>query len=97
MSDVEESWQDKAAAKKAAILASIPAEWRLSAAQLMLAEGQRNITGSFIQQFLDDADIAIISLDSVPIVEAIKSRKLSAVQVTRAFCKTAAIAHQIVC
>lgn len=91
-----ETWQSKAAEKRAAILACIPEEWRLSPAQLKLAEGQRDITGPFIEQFLDDAEIAIISLDSVPIVEAIQSRKLSAVQVTNAFCKTAAIAHQIV-
>ncbi len=97
MTAYTEIWQSKAAAKKAAILASIPEEWRLSPAQLKLAEGKRDITGPFIQQFLDDAEVTIISLDSVPIVEAIKSRKLSTVQVTRAFCKTAAIAHQIVC
>lgn len=92
-----QDWQSKAAAKKTAILVSIPEEWRLSPAQLQLAEGVRDITGPFIQQFLSDDEVAIISLDSVPIVEAIKSGKLSAVQVTKAFCKTAAIAHQIVC
>ncbi|OIW30790.1 amidase [Coniochaeta ligniaria NRRL 30616] len=95
MTFTTETWQSKAAAKKAAILASIPEEWRLSPSQLKLAEGVRDITGPFIQQFLDHDTIAITSLDSVPIVEAIKSGKLSAVEVTKAFCKTAAIAHQI--
>jgi amidase len=97
MSAATDSWQSKAAAKRDAILASIPEEWRLAPADLKRAEGQRDITGPFIQQFLDDADIAIISLDTVPIVEAISNRKLSSLQVTKAFCKTAAIAHQIVC
>jgi amidase len=59
------------------------------------ARDQRNLTGPFIQQFLTPEDISIISKDSVDIVNEIRGRKLSAVQVTIAFCKTAAIAHQI--
>ncbi|KAI0164097.1 amidase [Xylariaceae sp. FL1272] len=47
-------------------------------------------------QFLTGDDISIISKDSIQIVEAIKCGHLTAVQVTNAFCKTAAIAHQIV-
>jgi len=96
MGSTSETWQSKAAAKRAAILASIPEEWRLSPVQLKKADGVRNITGAFIQQFLNEDEVSIITLDSVPIVEAIKSGKLSAVQVARAFCKAAAIAHQIV-
>ncbi|KAB5554879.1 amidase signature domain-containing protein [Coniochaeta sp. 2T2.1] len=95
MGFTNETWQSKAAAKRAAILDSIPKEWRLSPAQLKLTEGWRDITGPFIQQFLNDDEVAIVSLDSMPIVQAIRTGKLSAVQVTRAFCKTAAIAHQI--
>jgi amidase len=97
MGSTGETWQSKAATKRAAILDSIPEEWRLSTAQLKLADGVRDITGPFMQQFLTDDEVAITSLDSVPIVEAVKSGKLSAVQVTKAFCKAAAIAHQIVC
>lgn len=91
------NWEARGAAKKAAILASIPAEWRLSPDQLDLAAGVRDITGPFTRQFLSDDEAAITSLDSVPIADAIKSGQLSAVQVTKAFCKAAAIAHQIVC
>lgn len=89
-------WQDKAAAKRASILASIPEEWRLSQSDLARAQEQRDLTGPFIRQFLNDEEVAITALDSVPLVGAIKSRKFSAVQVARAFCKTAAVAHQIV-
>jgi amidase len=35
-------------------------------------------------------------MDSKPIVGAVQAGKLTAVRVTTAFCKTAAIAHQIV-
>ncbi|EXJ69725.1 uncharacterized protein A1O5_06796 [Cladophialophora psammophila CBS 110553] len=39
--------------------------------------------------------MSIISMDSVLLVDAIRKGTLTAVQVTTAFCKTAAIAHQI--
>ncbi len=93
---LEPSWQTKAAAKRADTLAKIPPHWRLSAADLERAAGQRDITGPFIQQFLDHDEVAIVSMDSVPIVNAIQAGRLSASQVVSAFCKTAAIAHQIV-
>ena len=96
MFTITDTWQQKAAAKRKAISACIPYEWRLSPAQLKLADGKRDITGPFIQQFLTDEEKRIVNLDSVPIVEAIKNRKLTAVQVTKAFCHTAAVIHQIV-
>lgn len=92
----QQPWEIKAAEKRASTYAKIPLEWRLSAAELERASKQRDLTGSFIEGFLEPNEIAIINMDSIPIVEAIMSRKLSAVEVTRAFCKTAAIAHQIV-
>lgn len=90
------SWEIKAAEKRASTLAKIPSEWRLSAAELERASKQRDLTGSFIEEFLEPNEIAIVNMDSVPIVEAIKNRRLSAVEVAKAFCKTAAISHQIV-
>ncbi|KAI1735431.1 amidase signature domain-containing protein [Xylaria scruposa] len=89
------SWEAKAAAKKEDTLNKIPASWRLSHEDLAKAEKQRDLTGSFIQQFLEADEIAITSKDSVQLVGEIKDGKLTAVQVTNAFCKTAAIAHQI--
>ncbi|KAJ8122896.1 hypothetical protein ONZ43_g1025 [Nemania bipapillata] len=89
------SWVARAAAKRAETLNKIPAEWRLSPAELAEAEKQSDLTGPFIQQFLEADEIAVISKDSVELVEDIRGAKLTAVQVTRVFCKTAAIAHQI--
>ncbi|KAK3944398.1 Acetamidase [Diplogelasinospora grovesii] len=89
------SWQDRAAEKRASTLAKIPSEWRLSPTELDLASKQRDLTGPFIEGFLDPTEVSIIHMDSVPIVNAIKSGELSALKVTTAFCKTAAIAHQI--
>ncbi|KAI1756099.1 amidase signature domain-containing protein [Xylaria castorea] len=88
-------WEAKAAAKRADTLNKIPAEWRLSPTGLAEAEKQRDLTGSFIQQFLEADEISITSKDSAQLVGEIKDGKLTAVQVTSAFCKTAAIAHQI--
>ncbi|KAI0856473.1 amidase signature domain-containing protein [Xylaria cubensis] len=89
------SWEARAAIKKADTLKKIPASWRLSREDLAKSEKQRDLTGSFIQGFLDADEISITSKDSVQLVQEIKDGKLTAVQVTSAFCKTAAIAHQI--
>ncbi|PSK37312.1 hypothetical protein B9Z65_2054 [Elsinoe australis] len=90
-----EAWEEKAAAKRTANLSKIRAEWRLSSDDLDRAKQQLNLSGPFIQQFLDETDISITSLDSVALVEAIKSREYTAVQVATAFCHRAAVAHQI--
>jgi amidase len=89
-------WEVRAAAKRASTLEKIPPEWRLTPAQLAEAANQRDLTGPFIQKFLSAEDVAIVTKDSVEIVKDIKAKKLSALQVTTAFCKTAAVAHQIV-
>ncbi|SPQ25315.1 e2c75827-595e-449a-97b6-d64331a02715 [Thermothielavioides terrestris] len=88
-------WEVRAAAKRASTLEKIPPEWRLTPAQLAEAANQRDLTGPFIQKFLSAEDVAIVTKDSVEIVKDIKAKKLSALQVTTAFCKTAAVAHQI--
>lgn len=91
-----ESWQAKAAAKRADTLSKIPPQWRLSQADLEKAAKQRDLTGSFAQQFLDPDEVSIISMDSLQIVDAVSKSRLSAMRVTTAFCRAAAVAHQIV-
>ncbi len=90
------SWEARAAGEPASTLAKIPSEWKVSGEDTARAKKQRDLTGPFIQQFLGADDISVISKDSVEIVESVKGGSLSAVQVTTAFCKAAAIAHQIV-
>lgn len=89
-------WEARASKKRADTLAKIPPEWRLNQEDLRRAEEQRDLTGSFIQSFLLPDEVSIVSMESVDIVDNIRRGKLTAVQVTKAFCKTAAIAHQIV-
>lgn len=90
------SWESQAAAKRADTLSKIPPQWRLTDDQLVQAKKQRVLMGPFIQQFLDDDDIFITAKDSSELVVSLQKGTLSAVRVTTAFCKTAAIAHQIV-
>lgn len=89
-------WETRAAAKRADTLNKIYPQWRLSAQDVKRASEQRDLTGSFIQGFLSQQEISILSMDSVPIVNAIKQGQLTSVQVATSFCKAAAVAHQIV-
>ncbi|KAJ4252896.1 hypothetical protein NW762_010802 [Fusarium torreyae] len=89
------SWEAQAAAKRAATLNKIRPEWRLSSEDLERARQQRDITGSFIEKFLDKETVSITSMKSLQITSAVADRTWSATQVATAFCKRAAIAHQI--
>lgn len=96
MSSNTESWQAKAQRKRDQILQGIPEQWRLSRTDLERAALQRDLTGSFIQSFLDQETIEITSLETNEIVRSLQDRTLSALQVTTAFCQAASVAHQIV-
>ncbi|KAL4732182.1 hypothetical protein ACLX1H_001190 [Fusarium chlamydosporum] len=91
----EEPWQDRAAAKRAETLNKIPSEWILSAEDLEQARQERDITGSFIERFLNEEEISITSMKSAPILKALAEQRLTSVQVATAFCKRAAVAHQL--
>jgi amidase len=90
------SWQDRAAEKVAQTAAKIPPKWRISEEDRERARKTRNLTGVFIQSFLSENEAAIVNLDSSTLVRKIASRELSSLEVVNAYCKTAAIAHQIV-
>ncbi|KAL8679071.1 MAG: hypothetical protein Q9186_004611 [Xanthomendoza sp. 1 TL-2023] len=89
------SWQAMARAKVAEIHSKIPKEWVLPDTDLAQAKKQRNLTGPFMKQFLDDEEQMIIDHDSGDLVESIKQGTYSAVVVTRAYCKMAALAQQV--
>lgn len=96
MFDNQESWEAKAAAKRSSTHAKIPKEWLLDQEDLAKAAKQRDLTGPFIEQYLTAEEVSIIRQGSVLIINNIRNGEYSAQQVTHAFCKTAAIAHQIV-
>ncbi|KAG5806432.1 hypothetical protein H9Q74_007165 [Fusarium xylarioides] len=89
------SWEARAAAKRAATLDKVPSEWRLSSEDLERAQSQRDITGSFIEKFLEKETVSITSLKTVKILNAVSEQELTATKVVKAFCQRAAVAHQI--
>ncbi|KAI1046745.1 hypothetical protein LB505_006769, partial [Fusarium chuoi] len=91
----ENSWEARAATKRAATLDKIPSEWRLSSEDLERARSRRDITGSFIEQFFDKEIVSITSLKTVGIFNAVSKQELTTTEVVRAFCRRAAVAHQI--
>lgn len=87
-------WQTSATAKRDAILKSIPEKWHLP--KIPSVEEQKDVTGSYVQQFLDKQEVEITETDAVGIAEKVAAGEWSAVEVTEAFCHRAALAHQLV-
>src|SRR5437773_9878241 len=96
MLDHQTPWQHRAAAKVAETKSKIPGRWVLSQEDLDRAAKQRQLSGSFIESFLDDEEVKIIRLDGATLAKKVESREYTSLAVTEAYCKTAAIAHQIV-
>lgn len=90
-----QTWQGIGAAKRESILNSIPKKWRLVNPTPPASE-LRDVTGTYIQKFLSPREIEITETDAVEITKKTTSGQWTAVEVTRAFCHRAAIAHQLV-
>jgi amidase len=92
----DQHWEKIAAAKRAALLGNIPPEYRIPSS-LYPPESQLDVTkfpresGWFSQRELD-----ITESTATAIVGKIAARAWSSEEVTRAFCKRAAAAHQLV-
>ena len=89
------SWKDRAAAKVAHTASKIPSQWRLSQEDRAKARDQKTLTGSFVGSFLSKREVEIVGLDSIALVEELAAGTLGSLEVTEAYCKIAAIAHQI--
>jgi amidase len=90
-----QDWKAKAEAKRQSILDSIPSKWKLD--KVPSPEEQRDVTGKYVQQFLDQKEIEITETDAVGIAKQVASGTWTAVAVTEAFCHRASLAHQLVC
>ncbi|OAL21018.1 hypothetical protein AYO20_11442 [Fonsecaea nubica] len=91
------TWQETAAAYQAALKAKIPPEWLLP--QDFLSSGKpRNIMPLFKTcGVLSSHELDITEVeDAVTLLEKLHSRTWSAVEVTVAFCKRAAVAQQLI-
>ncbi|KAF7681559.1 general amidase protein [Alternaria burnsii] len=87
-------WQFVSKRKKEEQDGRIPKEWKLSSLPEANVKSYTDIphkSGILTKKELDITE----NYDAVALAEAIKARKLMCIDVTRAFCKRAAIAHQL--
>lgn len=88
-----QDWEKRAQAKREAILAAIPTEWRIE--NIPSVEEQVDVTGSYIHQFLSKQEIEITETPAEGIVAKTSTSEWKAEDVARAFCHRAALAHQL--
>jgi amidase len=88
-------WEALAQEKRDSVNALIPAPWILKAPIPSSAE-QRDVTGTYIQQFLSPREIEITETDAVGICKQTTSGSWKSREVAEAFCHRAALAHQMV-
>lgn len=86
------SWEKTAADKKAKIEATIPQEWRIKS----LPTGDSVMTFPKESGIMSTEELAITESSAVDLVAKLASGELTSVAVTTAFCKRAALAHQLV-
>lgn len=87
-------WQDRAAAKRASQLNKIPAAWRIPNCKHVADTDLRLFVLS--SGILSSLEIAITEMASVvDLLRCISTKAYTAIEVVTAFCKRAAIAHQL--
>jgi amidase len=86
------AWGEIAADKKARIEASIPPEWRLMSEPV----GVSVIDYPEKSGILSSVELAITKSSATDLVAQLAAGKFTSVAVTTAFCKRAALAHQLV-
>ena len=89
-------WQSIAAATQQSILDSIPNQWRLSAKDKdPSVKDKRSIPKTC--GILTAKQLEITETTATLLLDQLRTRAISSVEVTEAFCARAAIAHQLVC
>lgn len=86
-------WKDIAADKKERIANSIPKEWRIDTSDLPSSV----IDYPAQSGILSKEELAITNSTAVDLVQKLATGQVKSVDVTLAFCKRAALAHQLVC
>ncbi|KAI9672939.1 MAG: Acetamidase [Caeruleum heppii] len=94
----EQSEQDLvsaiAAKKRESIFSSFPSQWRLPG-PVVSAHDQRDVSGSYLHQYLSPREIEITETDALAILERTTTGKWKSRDVVEAFCHRAALAHQL--
>jgi amidase len=86
------TWEEKAKDKKARIDASIPSEWRIKdqPTEVSVMDYPRK------SGIMTDEELSITESSATDLVAKLAKGELTSVAVTTAFCKRAALAHQLV-
>ncbi|KAK3117810.1 hypothetical protein LTR53_000498 [Teratosphaeriaceae sp. CCFEE 6253] len=93
--EIDLDWTDIAAKAQTKLRNSIPAEWRIPHDKLP-PEDQLDVTGFPAKcGLLSDAELKITASYATEIVGAVAAGEWTSVEVATAFCKRAAIAHQV--
>ncbi|KAL4967704.1 amidase [Aspergillus stella-maris] len=85
------SWEEKAADKRARLAKTIPEEWKLKT--LPTTDNVMDVPKT--SGILSDKELEITESNATGLIEKLASGKLTAVEVTTAFCKRAALATQL--
>jgi amidase len=91
------TWEDTGKQARQRLLDSIPSEWRLPEDKLPPADQANVLDVPEKSGLFSEHELSITTSPATHIVQEIASGKWKAVDVTRAFCKRAAVAHQLVC
>jgi hypothetical protein len=92
----EVSWERAARAKQASISGQVPVEWRIKSADLPPVSALRDVS-YFVWRYLSARELEITDTTAERILEKLGAGEWTALEVNRAFCHRAAIAHQLVC
>lgn len=91
------SWTDISATKKAEVNARIPSEWLIP--KDLLPPPSKTKVDDFVATsgFFTEGEIKITASSATDITANIVAGTWTAEEVTKAFCKSAAVSHQLVC
>ncbi|KAF2095394.1 amidase [Rhizodiscina lignyota] len=87
-------WRRLAESKREALRTAIPSAWRLAESDIPPAARLKDVV-SIVPQFLSPLELQITNSPPMVIIEEVQNLNWSALEVTRAFCHRAAIAHQL--
>lgn len=86
------SWEERAADKRSRIAESIPQEWRIKT----LPTDDNVMDYPKKSGIMTDEELSITESSATELVARLAAGQLTSAAVTTAFCKRAAVAHQLV-
>ena len=89
-------WEERGAKAREVLAQSIPAEWRIPQEQLPRADRKNVMDFPVETGLLTEGELDITGSYATQIVQNIANGTWTATDVTKAFCKRAALAHQVV-